>query len=194
MNRLWPAIFQCLYHHWMYNQLIRLTEVLDEDITPFKNLQLIGTWTTRAVDTFYYERNITAKNRSGEENRKGLMNQNPKVSGHFISSLLQLYLCPSCGNLLIWLSRFCYIYSVPSWVTYFPLFFLSYLTLHASLPITYCPANMLFGKSNLNWIRIMFGKFVAWAKQRNFDMSLCSVHNISESQGANLELKSWSKG
>lgn len=58
----------------MYSQLFRLTEVLNEDITPFKNLSLIDTWSTRAVDTIYCERNIIPENRSGEENRKGLIN------------------------------------------------------------------------------------------------------------------------
>ena len=67
----------------MYSQLIRLTVVLDEDVTPFKNLPLIGTWTTRAVDTIYYERNITPENRSEEENRKCLRKQNLKVSVPF---------------------------------------------------------------------------------------------------------------
>lgn len=74
----------------MYSQLIRLTVVLDEDVTPFKNLPLIGTWTTRAVDTIYYERNITPENRSEEENKKCLRNENLKVSGPFTSLLLHL--------------------------------------------------------------------------------------------------------
>lgn len=74
----------------MYSQLIRLTVVLDEDVTPFKNLPLIDTWTTRAVDTIYYERNITPENRNDEENRKCLRNENLKVSGPFTSLLLHL--------------------------------------------------------------------------------------------------------